>query len=74
MHLVPVHGLVADELSLPLFILLDAFDLLGDVLRVHIVHDDTEWSDVVGRGVHAGVNAVQQGDIPHRCSGKYRSI
>ena len=65
MHLVPVHGLAADELSLPLFIPLDAFDLLGDVLRIHIVHDGTEWSDVVGRGVHAGVNAVQQGDIPH---------
>ena len=65
MHLVPVHGLAADELPLPLLIPLDALDLLGDVLRVHVVHDGTEWGDVVGGRVHAGINAVQQGDIPH---------
>ena len=65
MHLIAIHWLSADKLSLPLLIPLDALDLLGDVLGVHIVHDGTKWGDVVGGRVHAGVDAVQQGDIPH---------
>ena len=65
MHLVAVHRLAADELPLPLLIPLDALDLLGDVLGVHVVHDGPERGDVVGGGVHAGVDAVQQGDVPH---------
>ena len=65
MHFVSVHGLAADELSFPLLIPLDALDLLGDVLGVHVVHDGTEWGDVVGGRVYAGINAVQQGNVPH---------
>ena len=64
-HLVAIHRLAADELSLPLLIPLDRFDLLGDILGVHVVHDGPEGRDVVGGGVHAGVDAVQQGDVPH---------
>ena len=65
MHLVAVHRLAADKLSLPLLIPLDALDLLGDILGVHVVHDIPEGGNVVGGGVHAGVDAVQQGDVPH---------
>ena len=64
-HLVAVYRLAADELPLPLLIPLDALDLLGDILCVHVVHDGPEGGDVVGGGVHAGVDAVQQGDVPH---------
>ena len=64
-HLVAIHWLAADKLPLPLLIPLDRFDLLGDVFGVHVVHDRPKRGDVVGRGVHAGVDAVQQGDIPH---------
>ena len=65
MHLVAVHRLAADELPLPLLIPFDALDLFGDVFGVHVVHDGTEWGNVVGGGVYAGVNAVQQRDVPH---------
>src|SRR5699024_8978245 len=44
---------------------LDALNFLGDVLGVHVVHDGPERRDVVGGGVHTGVDAVQQGDVPH---------
>ena len=64
-HLIAIDRLAADELSLPLFIPLDALDLLGDVLGVHVVHDGPERCNVVGCGLHAGVNAVQQRDVPH---------
>ena len=63
-HLVAVNRLAADELSLPLLIPLDRFDLLGDILGIHVVHDGPEGGDIVGGGVHAGVDAVQQGDVP----------
>ena len=64
-HLVAIHGLAADELSLALLIPLDALDLFGDVLGVHVVHDGPERGDVVGGGVQPGVNAIQKGDVPH---------
>ena len=48
MHLVAVHGLAADELTLPLLISFDRFDLLGNILGVHIVHNGTERSNVIG--------------------------
>ena len=69
-HLIAIHWLSADKLSLPLLIPLDALDLLGDVLGVHIVHDGTKWGDVVGGRVHAGVDAVQQGNVPHPVFGE----
>ncbi len=58
-HLVAIHGLAADELSLALLIPLHRLDLLGNILGVHIVHNGPE------RGLHAGVDAVQQKDIAH---------
>ncbi len=64
-HLVAVDRLAADELPLALFIPLDALDFLGDVLGVHVIHDSPERRDIVCRGLHAGVDAVQQGDVPH---------
>ena len=65
MHLVAIHWLSADELPLPLLIPLDTLDLLGNILGVHVVHDGTERGDVIGGRVHTGVDAVQQGDVPH---------
>ena len=64
-HLIAVHRLAADELSLPLLIPLDAFDLPGNVLGVHVVHNGPKGRNVIGGGLHAGVDAVQQGDVPH---------
>ena len=64
-HLVAIDGLAADKLSLALLIPLDALDLLGDVLGVHIVHDGPERRDVVGAGLHAGVDAVQKRNVAH---------
>ena len=64
-HLVAIHWLSTDKLPLPLFIPLDALDLFGDVLGVHIVHDRPERCDVVGGGVHTGVDAVQQRDVTY---------
>ena len=48
MHLITIHGLAANELPFPLFIPLDGFDLLGNVLGIHVVHDGTERSNVIG--------------------------
>ena len=64
-HLVAIDRLPADELSLPLLIPLDALDLLGDILGIHVVHNGPEGCDVVGAGLHAGVDSVQQGNVPH---------
>ena len=50
--------------------MLYAFDLFGDILGVHVVHDGAEGRDVVGSGVHSGVDAVQQGDVPHPVFGE----
>ena len=69
-HLVAVHGLSTDELPLPLLISLDGFDLLGNVLSVHIVHDSTEWGNVISCGLHTGVYAVQQGNVAYSLFGK----
>lgn len=33
--------------------------------RIHVIHDGPEGGDIIGGGVHAGVDAVQQGDVPH---------
>ena len=63
MHLVSVDRLAADKLALPLLVSIDAFDFLGNILGVHIVHDRPERGDIVGRGFHAGVDAIQQRDI-----------
>ena len=48
-----------------LLIPLHTLDFLGNVLGVHVVHNGPEGSDVVGGGIHAGVDAVQQGDVAH---------
>ena len=65
MHLVAVHGLTADELTFPLFIPLDGLDLLGNILGIHVVHDSTERGNVIGRRLHASVDAVQQRNVAH---------
>ena len=59
-----------DKLPLALLIPLDTLDLLGDVLGVHVVHDGSEWSDVIGAGLHAGINTIQQRDVPHSLFGE----
>lgn len=64
-HLVTIHGLTADELPLALFIMLHGLDLLGNVLGVHVVHDSAKWRDVIGSGLYASVNAIQQGNVAH---------
>ena len=69
-HLVAVDRFSADEQPLALLVVLDAGDLFGDILGVHVVHDGAEGGDVVGSGVHPGVDAVQQGDIPHPVFGE----
>ena len=50
MHLIAIHGLAANELTFPLFIPLDGFDLLGNVFGIHIVHNGTEQGNVIGGG------------------------
>ena len=65
MHLIAIYRLAADKQPFSLFVPLDAGDLFGDVLCVHVVHNGPERRDLVGDGVHTGVNAVQQGDVPH---------
>ena len=64
-HLIAIYRLAADKQPLSLFVPLDAGDLFGDVLCVHVVHNGPERRDLVGAGVHTGVDAVQQGDVPH---------
>ena len=56
MHLIAIHGLAANELTFPLFIPLDGFDLLGNVFGIHIVHNGTERGNVIGGGFYTGVN------------------
>ena len=48
MHLITIDRFAADKLSLTLLIPLDGFDLLGNVLGIHVVHDGTERSNVIG--------------------------
>ena len=43
--------------------MLDAGNFFRDVLGVHIVHDSAKRCDVIGCGVHPGVDTVQQGDV-----------
>ena len=69
-HLVAVHRLSTDKLSLALLIPLDGFDLLGDVLGVHIIHDGAKWCNIVGAGFHTGVDAIQKRDIPYPMFGE----
>ena len=38
--------------------------------RIHVIHDGPEGGDIIGGGVHAGVDAVQQGDVPHPVLGE----
>ena len=57
-HLVAVHRLSTDKLSLALLIPLDGFDLLGDVLGVHIIHDGAERRNIIGTGFHTGVDTI----------------
>ena len=64
-HFVAIYRFAADKLPLALLISLDTLDLLGDVLGVHIVHDGPERRNVVGCGLHAGVDTVQQGNVSH---------
>ena len=64
-HLVAVDRFATDEQALALLVVFDAGNLFGDVLGVHIVHDGTEGRDVVGGGIHSGVDAIQQGDVTH---------
>ena len=59
MHLITIDRFAADKLSLTLLIPLDRFDLLGNVLGVHVIHDGTERGDVVGTGFHTSVDTVQ---------------
>ena len=70
MHLVTVHRLAADKLPFSLLIPLDGFDLLRDILGVHVVHDGPERGDIVGAGLHTSVNAVQQGNVTHAFLGE----
>lgn len=69
-HPVAVHGLAADEEAAALLVALDGLYLLRNVLGVHVVHDGAEGRDVVGGGVYARVDAVQQGDVPHAVLGE----
>ena len=55
-----LNGLSTNELAFPLLIPFDRFDLFGNVLGVHVVHDGPKWGNVIGAGLHAGVDAVQQ--------------
>ena len=64
-HFVAIYRFAADKLPLALLISLDTLDLLGDVLGVHIVHDGPERRNVVGCGLNAGVDTVQQGNVSH---------
>ena len=64
-HLVAIHGLATDELPPALLIPFDGLDLLGNVLGIHVVHNRPEGGDVIGSGFHAGVDAVQQGNVTH---------
>ena len=59
MHLIAIHGLTANELTFALLISLDRFDLLGNVFCVHVVHNSTERSDVIGCGLHTSVDSIQ---------------
>ena len=45
--------------------MLDAGNLLGDILGVHVVHNGTERGNIVRGGIHARIDAVQQGEIAH---------
>ena len=38
--------------------------------RIHVIHDGPEGGDIIGGGVHAGVDAVQQGNVPHPVFGE----
>ena len=49
----------ANELTFALLISLDRFDLLGNVFCVHVVHNSTERSDVIGCGLHTSVDSIQ---------------
>ena len=57
-HLVAIHGLAADELSLALLIPLHRLDLLGNILGVHIV-EHTSFGKVKRKqqksSIHAGL-------------------
>lgn len=69
-HPIAEHGLSADELSLTLLIMLYAFDLFGDILGVHVVHDGAEGGDIVGGGINASIYAIQQGNVAHAVFGE----
>ena len=70
MHLITIDRFAADKLSLALLIPLDGFDLLGDVLGVHIIHDGAKRCNIVGAGVHTGVDAIQKRAIPYPMFGE----
>lgn len=64
-HLITIYRFAADKQSFSLFVLPDTGDLFGDVLYVHVVYSGPGRRDLVGIGVHIGVDAVRQRDVPH---------
>ena len=65
MHFVAVHWFSSNELAFTLLIPLDGLDLLGNVLGIHVVHNGAEGRNIIGAGLHAGVNTVQEGNVAH---------
>ena len=64
-HFVAIYRFAADKLPLALLIPLDGLDLLGNVLGVHVVHNGAEGRNIIGAGLHASVDAVQEGNVAH---------